>query len=697
MLFLFFKGGFFMKRFAAVFLSAFFSISCSSFSFAEEQEAAFVDTASDVKLDEAAIPEKLEKAILAVKSKIDIPKEYSEFDYTIDTDYAAERYTLKWSKKNSDSEKYVSPIMITTDINGNIYYYYHYMDDEKDNSLENKKSREECLNAAQDFLKKVLPDNYSEFKHKDGNVGSTYFTFMQYKGNIPVRSNVISIEVDGQTLNINEYNFQNIHYMSKNFKSSEGIIEEKAAEDKFVQEVDFKPEYVLDFDYKTKEKKTFLAYNPERISSKSIDAESGNLFKRNDYISVYRDEATADSGGGYSKSEKENSLSKEELAEVDKSKNLISKEEADSEIRKLVPNMLKDTAVESANLTKNTIDSDKYIWSIQYSDGYANIDAKTKEIYDFYFRGNDIDEEITDTYIPDAEKREKAEQFIKKIAPQKFEAVEFSEEDSRTNSLKFVRKVNGFDFPENIISVDFGKDDNIVAYYSSWYDSLKFDEPGQIIDGKQAFEKLKESTGFGLVYEMTGDYDDNNKSIVLAYSLIDTDNKAPYISAATGEEINYDGSAYKREFNPSQGYPDISGHWCEKYVKTLLNNGIYVKRENFLPDENITKAELLDYYGEYRFKEEIRKAFKDNSDFISRKEMAAVIVKMIGYDRLSSRGDVFKNPFGDVSETDGDFGAMVICAALDIISADENGNFNPDRQVTNAEAAKIIYGIESIK
>ena len=50
--------------------------------------------------------------------------------------------------------------------------------------------------------------------------------------------------------------------------------------------------------------------------------------------------------------------------------------------------------------------------------------------------------------------------------------------------------------------------------------------------------------------------------------------------------------------------------------------------------------------------------------------------------------DIYKQPFADVSENTG---YIAILAAMGVVQGDENGNFNPDNDITRAEAAIMVY------
>lgn len=103
----------------------------------------------------------LESAILTVKSRVEIPQEYSEFESdTLMSDRGVTSYDLKWStlKDENDETKYIN---ITIDQYGNITKYstsernnYYYNGDAK---LPNY-TEEQLIQIGYDFLQKLNPD-----------------------------------------------------------------------------------------------------------------------------------------------------------------------------------------------------------------------------------------------------------------------------------------------------------------------------------------------------------------------------------------------------------------------------------------------------------------------------------------------------------------------------------------------------------
>ena len=640
---------------------------------------------------EEEMSEELKQIIIGVKQKIDIPKEYTEFKYYLNDD-EGKNYYLAWgTATDKDKEKRGSQnsITVTVDSDGIISEYRKWEYDDKNLNISEQKTKDECFNSAKEFLKKVLPDFYNEYKYQESNNGFN-FTFKRYKNDIPVNFNDVNIEVNPYNLTINNYYLSGHEFMNGTFDNPSDIISRDDAVKLLIQNTDFKPEYRFIYDYSTKEKKTVLVYPVDKFANVAVDATTGDLIDTEKIINYSRNLKAAAAAVDTENDDIE--LSEEELAEIENTKDFISKDTAVEQIKNVfhLGNSLGE--LDNAFLSKEEIDNNKYIWNLYFENGDAAINAKTKEIKYFYIYVDDSDNnsdddnenENLDKGISD-EQLEIAKKFIKKYEGSKENLIELNEKNSSSQNICFSRKVNGYNFYENTISFRFDKKNNIVGYGCYWYDSVDFEKPSSIIDTNDAFEKISKNNNFKLCYEISFQNQVNN--IVLSYSLNDFKDCPVYIEAKSGKALDYYGKEYEEDFKAPTIYKDVVGHWCEKYVTALLQNDIYVKRESFLPDEYITKADfmtLFDFYVKDRDK------FEDSTDLITRRDVVKLVIDVADYEKLMDK-DIFKNSFNDIDENDEDFAAMVIANSFGIVTADSDGNFKPDNYVTNAEAAKIIY------
>ena len=101
-------------------------------------------------------------------------------------------------------------------------------------------------------------------------------------------------------------------------------------------------------------------------------------------------------------------------------------------------------------------------------------------------------------------------------------------------------------------------------------------------------------------------------------------------------------------------FGDVSGHWGETYIKSLLEKGVVVEDTNFRPNDSISRAELL-----------------------------AMLFRSAKTE-LSAYGE----SFGDVSKDD--WFAGYVQTALDMGIVSSADSFRPNDAITREETAKIV-------
>jgi hypothetical protein len=167
---------------------------------------------------------------------------------------------------------------------------------------------------------------------------------------------------------------------------------------------------------------------------------------------------------------------------------------------------------------------------------------------------------------------------------------------------------------------------------------------------------------------------------------------------------------------------DIKNHWALSYINTLAKGGIIsgYADKTIKPDNNITRGEIskilalakklklpekanLTYrdnasipewckkYVDAVSKNNIIKGYNDNTfrseNLLTRAEMAAMIIRLLGYDNLTDSTSSFVDsaiipPWAKSS--------VVKAVELSIISGYSDNTYKPDKYITRAEAFKMI-------
>ncbi|MFT9495861.1 S-layer homology domain-containing protein [Anaerosolibacter sp.] len=171
-------------------------------------------------------------------------------------------------------------------------------------------------------------------------------------------------------------------------------------------------------------------------------------------------------------------------------------------------------------------------------------------------------------------------------------------------------------------------------------------------------------------------------------------------------------------------FPDIKGHWAEKYINDFKNNGIIKGYPDgtFRPDINISRAEfasLLFYllklnktdnndsntkdfegsWAEDYLESLVEKDIIDLNEYaegydydgaITRIEITKMILRSLGKDSIA-RNIKSKPGFkDDVLLKASDYGYVYLAKYYDIVTGYEDGTYRPDNHATRAETVKML-------
>ncbi len=169
-------------------------------------------------------------------------------------------------------------------------------------------------------------------------------------------------------------------------------------------------------------------------------------------------------------------------------------------------------------------------------------------------------------------------------------------------------------------------------------------------------------------------------------------------------------------------FGDVAGHWAEKYIEKMKEQGIISGIGNglFAPDRSVTRAEFVKMIcvmnnisggNDTAFKDVSPEAWyyayvnaahsaglvngvSDNSfapDSPISREDAAVIISRLA-------GDIAKNSaasFADAEQiSDYAKDAVELLAAMGVVKGDEKGNFNPQNAISRGETAALLVRIQ---
>lgn len=651
--------------------------------------------------------DKMQQVLLAVKSKIEIPAELSEFSGHVSNYNDRITYRFEWT--SPDYEKNIS---VTSDEKGRVMSYYNNSFKTSDKRLSDI-SKSELVSFASDFLIKTAPDTYINendlFVYDEDSfsaMGSLSYNigFVRQKDGIKVKNNSASVNlciVDGQikvrSMNVNyDYDAQ--------FEQTGSDIDNYALKYKEL----FPVELVYQNEYNTFAKRNEPRYTPVlvyRIKDNDIgymDANTGEVVKE-DAMDIYfsKNESASDSmisggsGGG-------SSLTPEEIAELEKIEGLDGKDDIEKLVKKLpYINFTDELVLTNSRLYKDVYD--KYYYTLEYEtsakDNYDyisfTVNAKSGEVVSL---SNNFGEYEKDKVLSEAEKQQaenKIKDFLNTVIKDKFATTQKEElRDNNCNvTIDYTRIVNGVRYINNGINVTYNTKNNIITYYNCNFTDGEFANPENAIGDAKAYDNILEYAPVVPMYI---------KSDGIYKKVFTLDKTNVTVDGISGEIKN-------KQQDYSYHYSDISGHWVEAKANKLAENQIGIKGDELMPEKEITQSELLyllcdaiygKYYSDYSidqlYENLIRNGIITNDEknpdsFVKREDAFVFVIRMAGFEKIAKLENIFKVSYADGDLlSKGKIGYAAILSGLGIICGD-GGNIRPLDNLTRAEAITIVY------
>lgn len=675
----------------------------------------------------------LEDAIVAAKKLVAIPAKYTEFSqYQYEKqEYGAmvEIWQLSWSEPEGKGS-----VNVEVDASGNIRSYNQYAYRDKTPTLSDL-TWEEGKAAAGDFLKKIWPAYGGQMREEsesfasDTAAGGRYpsdsfdYVYKLYKNNLPVDFITANITVDKHTKAVTSFYRSSGDPAKFTFKDASGLITAEKASAAYLQNIGMNVEYFTYYDDKNQTPKVFAAYTLSRLAEyTAIDAKTGEAVKRYQTGDGPYTREAAGGAGSQSVNAAEDmgtpELSEEERSAVDTVSGLLSKADAEK-IARGMPGIPADKKVESSNLYQMYNDKNTYTWDIGFDNGFVSLDAKTGEIQSYYLydeQGGKGSKTIT---ASDAKKI--AEAFLQQYASKRLGQAQYVNNPayadlkavnantallppvSKDNTYRFeyIRLADGVEVNGNnlMITVDAAAG-AVTAYRLNWNENLIFPPVKNILSKEEAFKKIADISGLYPCYILT---DEKTATPVYTFGI-----GAVRIDPVTGVRVDWNGQPYRKE---TQAYTDIKGHWAETMILFLAQNGYYISSEDghFHPDQNITQANFFQYVYSPAMYDSLDQLYDmliregiltkeevNQSAQVTRQEAAKWMARMLGYDKLTQNGDIFKDIAKDPVE-ESYKGHVAAILGLKIMSLDAGGSFNGTHPLTNAESVAVIYNYLKVK
>lgn len=603
-----------------------------------------------------------------VKERIEIPAELEDFESSSyeDTDAGVTMYSFTWSSDDAN-------ISVECNDNKVITHYNFYRSESEKNTDSSPSFPQTDINElhekAQNFVDKINPNLGIV-------VGDGVESLYNRGAHFPVSREKDTIEIVG---NNGYINFDDENKEIQNFSISWSTIDE--FEDDGVSELAmqtdsdaqkaFNEKLGFEVVYRSYIKDKEIIFYPayvQKESRKYIDAVTGNIIEPEEQSYKY-----AGSGGSNDAAMAANEsgiFTPNEIAELEKVNNLISKTDVENKVREnniiTVPEELK---LVNISLSRNYYDDESYIYRLYFSNDKsqycsASVDAVTGDIYS-------LNKNSTSSEQADEEIMINA---LNELAPSISKKYEFDGE-------KLSRYENGIKVESDNSSVFVDDDGKPISYNVNYTTKAEFPSVENIISNEDASLKIFEAVGYTKKY-----FPKSDKKAYLAYSFDNDIN----LNALTGKMVGYDNEEITDD---SYTYSDISGHYAEEQIKKLAKFNIGFTGGQFKPDENITESEFENLMSSIfnrivpiNENAEEREKTKDNA--ITRETAAILMIRAMGAEDYAKYNDIYTQPFKDVTENKG---YISLLSAMGVINGDDSGNFNPNKLLTRAEAAVMIY------
>ncbi|WP_432408484.1 YcdB/YcdC domain-containing protein [Wukongibacter sp. M2B1] len=616
-------------------------------------------------------------------------------------------------------------------------------------------TRDEAQVIADEFVKRVNPKEYKEVELEDYEVpiiyrGSTEYSFVYIRqvNGVPFSRNSIRVEVDGKNSEVIGYSYSWDNDIE--FMDLEGVIDKKKAEQVLRDNVDMDLKYMSNrnaYDYNDERVKEIkLVYNPKFKNGYFVDAKEGAIL---DYSGrSVKEEKVKDITD-----ERKEEIFKN-AKKVTKQVKEISQERANEVIEKYIEDIYGEGyGIESLRYVENDEyweTNGKKAWSARFEkgDGFRrsyggkiSVNALTEELISVqsYY---DIEEEIEEGFKPIItweQGYDKAIEAIAKYFPNKIKDIDTEVKYTKSTHYyngkempetmyyyHFPRKVNGVNYSDDYISIEVDtKEGNLREVRSQWNTEANFPETKGVIGGEKAEEIYFEESKPKLVYMMMNKNDDYRNpewEVKLVYNISNDYFTSGSIDAFTGKLLNYYGEEVSRKNDKFKEI--IKGHDAEKELSILVTQGI-INPDGFELEKEITMDEaikmLVDAKGyrpymvrnaealkfsnvaiddenykylqmsvEYGILENKEIKYKGDTK-VTREDLAEMIVKLLGYEKLAKIEGIFKVSYKDKKKiSDEKIGYVAICEGLKIMK-DNNGKFEPAKNVTMVDMAIAIY------
>ena len=671
----------------------------------------------------------METALLSVKTLIAIDDDvFTEFSYSSSFSNWETREGLIWYFNWSSDNAYIYAYA-TED---GTLLGYHRWDNEGRRFGFAEINREEATAIADGFIMRSNPRTFQFYKepgYVETNLHSTDYSlvyFAEVNGRaFPSAS--LNLSINKFTGEVTGYNTRNVNPGRFRFEAATGLISQSAAANAYADLIGLTLEYRSSYDWDSRQLTVFPAYSMNSHGDRYISARNGQVVS---YVYDLGDDsaqpglardsdqlAAPESSAGAGRSA---NITPAERAAIEQLAGFKTSEQAFESL--LAVTGLTDLSIsmfdeQHISLNRDFIDQSRFFYSItmfrhldwdtqdvEVMGLFGSVDASTGRVFSFdiLYSGWHISEEPAS----DEQAEEAVDAFLKQIAPVELARTRLESSSrpageadryeyfTRNHNFRYIRVENGIPFRDNGINVTYNQHlEKVTSFSLNWFENVTFPSVANVLTPRDAFSRYVNQNGSDIYYITTGDA---NASLVYDFS------RSSLIDPFNGRAIDHSGRTLT-ESEAAPAYNDVAGHFSERYVNRLLENGVFLWGGRFEPNRVMTELEFLQYMmlveGSWMARIEPHAFFAQRginveaspTRPVTRQEAARIIVEYLGYGVLGSQSQFFVYPFND-SVAEEYKGYITICYMLGIVSG-SGGRFNPSDNVTRGHAAVMLHNL----
>lgn len=685
----------------------------------------------------------LKNAIAAVKSRIDIPEEFSEFQSRVSTYNGLTSYSLTWSLPSDASKGDYAKRSITAQYTGNtITSYQSPYAASSTRPAFSKLSQQTLENKAMEYAAQLIPESKGKLKVQSTSMslgsGNVSVYLARVNGDVALSKNMITVSLDkmtGRLLGMNATWWEGASFADSTKALSQEKIKaiykkEASATLQFrltYKSTDGKENYYTAVPvYSSDSIFTYNALTGEHSTMDKDFAASRNTDLYEDIVEdaeVMEEEAEADiaTAEGY-EAPKAVSFTEAELKQdEDLSKCLTQAQFKALMIKDPYINVTdkyltssydisRDSSYESGygvtvNYTLNNSDS--------YSSYYINADAVTGKVRSFNCWGDAASsQDVIDVKAVNATAGKVIAYYVPEISKEYKANIDNTAPAQKTNSyketertLRYTRYKFNISVPDDTINVRVNSKGVVTSFNYNYHKNVDFGS-GKVISKAKAIDTYLANNDLSLYYDGFLDL----KSKPTTYLHYKSANW--YVNAYTGQMCNYSGGKLtEKAVAPAEcPYTDIGTSPYKNEITKLYSYSVrFTTGEKLDPGAKVTKTELQqllngisnggyviyddydDVYEDYAVYPGEEGADDSKVKYLTRLDAAKLFVEKEGYSKAAALQGIYKAPFKNIPSTDSDAGYIAIAKLMGVAQGNSKGEYTKNAALTREYALHLIY------